>query len=161
MAARVKANNTGVKTPSDDDSVSDLEVEELIKCATNANYFIQNYVKVQHPTLGSVLFKFRKYQNRILKNLIKQEQNIILQPRQSGKTILIVAYLLWLAIFHADKTIGIASNKLSGAKEIIARARFAYEELPSFLKPAVVSYNKFDIEFDNGSRKNNESVNSG
>ena len=55
MAARVKANNTGVKTPSDDDSVSDLEVEELIKCATNANYFIQNYVKVQHPTLGCII----------------------------------------------------------------------------------------------------------
>jgi len=152
MTARLKVNNSGVKTQKDSDSVSSIEAKEVIKCAKDASYFIQNYVKVQHSTLGSVLFKFRKYQKRTLKNLVKNKQNIILAPRQSGKTIGIVAYILWYTIFNNDKIIGVASNKQASAKDIISRFRFAYEELPLFLKPAVVSYNKFDIEFDNGSK---------
>lgn len=69
----------------------------------------------------------------------------------SHNTIIITAYLLWEAIFKDDFRIGVAAHKASGAKEIIARFKYAYEFLPKWLKPGVKVYNVFDIEFDNGS----------
>lgn len=63
-------------------------------------------------------------------------------------------YLLWFAMFNEDKTILIASNKNKGAMEMISRIRFAYEELPLWLKPGVMDdmWNKHAVGFDNGSR---------
>lgn len=63
-------------------------------------------------------------------------------------------YLLWYGMFHFDKTILISSNKNAGAMEMIHRIRFAYEELPGWLKPGVTDdgWNKHNIGFDNGSR---------
>lgn len=63
-------------------------------------------------------------------------------------------YLLWFAMFHEDKTILIASNKNRGAMEMIARIRFAYEELPIWLKPGIKDdmWNKHACGFDNGSK---------
>ena len=64
------------------------------------------------------------------------------------------AFLLWYAMFHFDKTILIASNKNSNAMEMILRIRFAYENIPNWLKPGVQEdgWNKHNIGFDNGSR---------
>ena len=141
-----------VKTlANSDDSITQSEMNELIKCKYDARYFIENYVKVQHPTRGAVLFKFYPYQKRVLGDLLSTNKNIILQPRQSGKTVLIVAYCLWLTIFNDDFSIGVAAHKGSGAKEIISRLKYAYESLPHWMKPAVSSYNVHDVEFDNGS----------
>lgn len=63
-------------------------------------------------------------------------------------------YLLWFAMFRPDMTILIASNKNKGAMEMIQRIRYAYEELPWFLKPGVNDdgWSKHTIAFDNGSR---------
>lgn len=63
-------------------------------------------------------------------------------------------YLLWFACFKKDKTILIASNKNKGAMEMISRIRYAYEELPHWLKPGVQDdmWNKHAVGFDNGSK---------
>lgn len=64
------------------------------------------------------------------------------------------AYLLWYAMFNFDKTILIASNKNSNAIEMVHRIRYAYENLPMWLKPGVQDdgWNKHSVGFDNGSR---------
>ena len=64
--------------------------------------------------------------------------NIILSARQTGKSITSAIYLLWFAIFRFDKNILIASNKNKGAMEMIRRIRYAYENLPMWLKPGVM-----------------------
>jgi hypothetical protein len=61
-------------------------------------------------------------------------------------------YLLWYALFTEDVTVLIASKNQSHALEIAARVRFAYEELPSWIKAGLKYYNRHNIEFDNGSR---------
>lgn len=68
-----------------------------------------------------------------------------------GKTAMITALLLWYMIFNTEFHIGVGSNKMSSAKQVISRLKFAYEEMPMWLKPAVKSYNKQDIEFENNS----------
>jgi len=72
----------------------------------------------------------------------------------SHNSITSAAYLLWYAMFNFDKTILIAANKNSNAMEMILRIRYAYEELPMWIKPGITEdgWNKHTVIFDNGSR---------
>ena len=78
--------------------------------------------------------------------------NVALCSRQSGKTTIVSAYILWYAMFHDNKNIGIVSNKESSAKMILHRIKKTYEALPPWLKPGVTEYSKTFISFDNGTR---------
>ncbi|MCS7316723.1 MAG: terminase family protein [Candidatus Dojkabacteria bacterium] len=62
------------------------------------------------------------------------------------------SYMLWRAMFKKDQTILVVAHNLNQALEITGRIRFSYEELPFFIKPGVLEYNKGSIVFDNGSR---------
>lgn len=54
-------------------------------------------------------------------------------------------------IFREDYLVGITSYKLSNVKDYIARIKYAYENLPHWMKPAAVEYNKHNIMFTNNS----------
>lgn len=69
----------------------------------------------------------------------------------SHNTTVISVYLLWYACFKEDKHVLVASKDSAGALDVMDRIRFAYEELPMWLKPGVTAYNRHSIEFDNGS----------
>jgi len=69
----------------------------------------------------------------------------------SHNTTCAISYILWLATFTSDQTILITANKLKGALEIMKRIRFAYEELPNYIRDGVVEYNKGSLVFENGS----------
>lgn len=125
---------------------------ELIKCETDPIYFIQNYVKVQHPTKGMLPLILFPYQLDMVRAMHDHRKTCILAARQLGKTTVAAAYLCWYAMFHEDKTILIAANKLSQALEIIQRVKFAYESIPDFIRAGVKKYNEGSLHFDNGSR---------
>ena len=72
-----------------EEDLSEDEIKEYLKCAGDCQYFIENYVRVQHPTLGSVLFKLYDYQERALNGLINHDKTIMLMPRQVGKCFFI------------------------------------------------------------------------
>lgn len=61
-------------------------------------------------------------------------------------------YLLWYAMFVPDSTILIAAHKYTGSQEIMQRIRYAYELCPDFIRAGATSYNKGNLDFDNGSR---------
>jgi len=69
-----------------------------------------------------------------------------------GKTTCAVAYLLWYTMFVPDVQVLIAAHKYEGARDIMDRYRYAYENLPDFVRAGVYSYNRHTIEYDNGSR---------
>lgn len=115
-------------------------------------YFISNYIWVQHPTKGKIIYKPYDYQIRLIETYRKYNKSVALMPRQVGKTVTSVAYLLWVAQFTPDQTILIASNKFSSVAEIMDRIKFAYENLPDYIRCGVVEYNKRSIVFDNGSK---------
>ena len=73
-------------------------------------------------------------------------------PRQMGKTTCAVGYLLWYTQFVPDSQVLIAAHKYDGAKDIMDRYRFAYENLPDFIRAGIYTYNRNTIEYDNGSR---------
>lgn len=147
----MSANNALVKKPNVDDDLEEWQVDELLKCAEDPYYFFANYVKVQHPTRGAVNFILYPYQTRVVESILNNQKVIALQPRQSGKSATIVGYILWETIFKEDIEVGIASHKGSGAKDLMKRFKYAYESLPSWMKPGVKEYNVFNVVFDNNS----------
>lgn len=127
-------------------------IQELAKCAKDPIYFMRNFVKVQHPVRGTIKFEMYDYQERFVKCMHENRFVITLQPRQCGKTLTVAMYLLWYAMFNKDVTLLIASKNQGHALEIAARIRFAYEELPNWIKCGLKYYNRHNIELDNGSR---------
>jgi hypothetical protein len=69
----------------------------------------------------------------------------------SHNTTVIAAYLLWFACFHFEKYILVASKDNDAALDVMGRIRFGYEELPFWLKPGCLYFNRHEISFDNNS----------
>ena len=127
--------------------------EQLIeteKCRKDPIYFIVNYLYVQHPIKGKVKFKLYDFQEDLIRLYVNERYVITTIARQSGKTQTSAAFLLWKACFEEDKTLLIASNHNANAMEVVSRIQFMYENLPIWLKPGVVEYNKHNLKFDNG-----------
>ena len=73
-------------------------------------------------------------------------------PRQSGKSTIMVSYLLHYALFNENKNIAILANKASTARDLLGRLQLAYENLPKWLQQGVLSWNKGSLELENGSK---------
>jgi hypothetical protein len=144
--------NDFIKKPNEQQEFSAEQIQELVKCSKDPIYFIRKYIKIQHPTKGSIPFDLYPYQERAIRAFEANRFTAVLASRQSGKSIVIAAYLLWFSVFKFDKTVLVASNKNTNAMEIMHRIRYAYEELPFWLKPGCEYYTKHSIEFDNGSK---------
>ena len=67
-------------------------------------------------------------------------------------TTTITIYALWMVCFQDDKRITIVANKEDTAKEIFARIKMSFEELPIWMKPSVKSWRKYGFELENGSK---------
>ena len=149
-----RAANERLRTAHTKVEYSMEQVLELAKCQRDPIYFIKKYVYVQHPTKGKVKFDLYPYQEKMIKAYMAGRYTVVLSARQTGKSVTSAAYLLWFAMFKKDKTILIAANKNDNAMEMILRIRYAYEELPIWLKAGVKDdgWNKHEIAFDNGSR---------
>lgn len=134
---------------------NDEEYESFIKCCDPVNgykYFLENFFYIQHPTKGSMLYQPYDYQEELINTYHNYRYSIALMGRQMGKTVSAAGYLLWYAMFIPDSTILIAANKMASASEIMVRVRFAYENCPNHIRSGVTAYNKFSIDFENGSR---------
>ena len=63
-----------------------------------------------------------------------------------------MAFLLHYVLTNPDSTVAILANKERTAIEILSRLKFAYEQLPWFLKPGVIEWNKKSIILANGEK---------
>jgi hypothetical protein len=101
---------------------------------------------------GPVPFKLFEYQKRLIQFYLDSEKGIAIMPRQSGKTTCAAAFILWWAIFKKKQDILILSKDQAGAKEVMDRIWYMYEELQWFLKPGASGTNVHTKKFDNGSK---------
>jgi hypothetical protein len=60
-------------------------IQELIKCKKDPVYFICNYIYLQHPTKGKMLFNLYDYQRELVDNLLNNRWIVALLSRQMGK----------------------------------------------------------------------------
>ena len=131
------------------------QIEELRQCmhpVTGPMYFLEHFMYIQHPTQGRLLFAPYPFQRDLVDSYHNYRKSINMVSRQMGKSTVAAGYLLWYAMFIADSTVLVASNKHEGALEIMQRVRYAYESIPDHIRAGVVAYNKKSLEFDNGSR---------
>lgn len=128
------------------------DIEEYRACMEDPCYFAENYCKIIHLDRGLVPFILYPYQKELFNHFEENRFNIILACRQSGKSITTVAYLLWYALFHPEKTIAILANKGVIAREMLARITLMLENLPFFLQVGCKALNKGSLEFSNNSR---------
>ena len=133
-------------------SYTQEQVDEYIKCAKDPIYFAKTYIKIVNVDEGLMNFKMWPFQEEML-NLFKDNRFVITKcPRQVGKTTTTVAYLLWATIFTDTQNVAVLANKGSLARDILAKYQLAYENLPMWLQQGVVTWNKGNVELENGSK---------
>lgn len=147
-----KATTSLIKAPHQKLVVTPEQNQEFLKCALDPVYFARNYVYITHPTKGRELFNLFDFQEDMIRTYNNYRKVVSMCSRQLGKTTTAGAYLLWFAIFQTDVSVLIAANIFKAATEIMDRVRFAYENLPDWLRPGAVTYNVQKIVFDNGSK---------
>ena len=128
------------------------QVEEYIKCAKDPVYFAENYIKIVNVDRGLMPFEMWDFQKEMIKVYHENRFSITKCPRQVGKTTTSVAYLLWLTLFTDTQTVAVLANKGSLARDILAKYQLAYENLPMWLQQGVVTWNKGNVELENGSK---------
>lgn len=70
----------------------------------------------------------------------------------SHNTTTSAAYIVWYTLFQANKNVAILANKATAAREVLNRYQTMYESLPKWLQQGVTTWNKGDIELENGSK---------
>lgn len=130
---------------------TDLEFEEIKKCAKDIIHFANSYCTVMTDE-GYMKITLRPYQEKVLRSYQENRWNIFLAPRQIGKTITSSIFLTWYLLFHFDKNVLLMSNKGATTKEIMDKIKVIMEGLPFFLKPGVLKKDVMTLMFDNKCR---------
>jgi len=155
---RIKNNELGylgnpnIKRDGVEQSWTSEEIREYAACMKDPVYFAKRHLKVISLDEGLIDFNLYPYQEEMFNHFDGNRFSIVLACRQSGKSISSVAYLVWYAIFHPEKTVAILANKGATAREMLARATLMLENIPFFLQPGCKAVNKGSIEFSNNSR---------
>ena len=127
------------------------QIQEYQKCMDEPIYFIQEYMKIVSLDEGLVPFKMYDFQKHMVQTFHDNRFTICKLPRQSGKSTIIIAYLLHYVLFNPNVNVAILANKSSTARDILGRLQLGYEHLPKWLQQGVVSWNKGSLDLENGS----------
>ena len=128
------------------------QVAEYLKCAEDPIYFIRKYIKIVSLDEGIVPFNMYHFQEEMVTKFHENRFNIAKLPRQSGKSTIVTAYLLWYVLFNANVNVAILANKAPTAREMLQRLQLSYENLPKWLQQGIVGWNKGSLELENGSK---------
>ena len=128
------------------------QIEEFVKCSQDPVYFAKNYIKIVSLDEGLVPFSMYDFQEEMVQRFHENRFNIAKLPRQTGKSTTVVSYLLHYIIFNQNVNIGILANKASTSRELLSRLQLAYENLPKWMQHGILSWNKGNVELENGSK---------
>ena len=128
------------------------QVKELMRCMSDPIYFIESYCKIVSLDKGLISFKLYECQKEKVEVILNNRKVILMEGRQQGKTITSAACILWYTLFQENKTVAILANKSSAAREVLSRYELMYEMLPMWMQQGVKTFNKGDIELENGSK---------
>ncbi len=115
-----KKSNPYLKTANTEETYTHDDIMELKRCYEDPVYFIKNYVKIVHPTEGTVLFELFDYQEDMIRAFHEERYTIVLSARQTGK-----------CITHDSKVNIVAANDILWHKRVILWAldRKTYDRL--------------------------------
>src|SRR5260370_34688787 len=111
---------------------------EVLKCRNSFSYFCNQYCQILSDTgQGGAWVCFRRWpeQRRVARVMQEHRLVAILKARQLGLTWLVLAYALWMLLFHPIATVLLFSRRDDEAVDLLrTRLRGMYDRLPQWLK---------------------------
>jgi len=150
--SEVYLGNPNLKKANTKIEFTQEQILEFLKCQDDPVYFANNYIKIVSLDEGLTQFHPYHFQEKLINNFHNHRFNICKMPRQTGKSTTVVSYLLHYLIFNDSVNIGILANKAATARELLSRLATAYENLPKWMQQGIISWNKGNIELENGSK---------
>ena len=144
--------NPNLKKAHTKSRFSPKQVDEVMKCLEDPKYFIEKYLKIVTIDKGLIPFEMYDFQRKMVDTFHDNRFTICKLPRQSGKSTIIVSYLLHYVLFNDNVNVAILANKSSTARDLLGRLQLAYEHLPKWMQQGVLNWNKGSLELENGSR---------
>lgn len=133
--------------------IKGLSVESKIKTlraiyAQDFKLYLKNlvYTLNEHSTTTSIQkFPDWDYLYEVADDLLKYKWVFILKSRQMMLSWIMVAYLLWVILFHQGKKVAFQSKKGDNSDDLIQRAKILYDHLPSWKPQAEFSYCRIKV----------------
>ena len=122
-------------------------IEEIRRCRDDPWYFMTRWVYTLHRDTGKTLFPDYPYVKDLCYLLHTEQFLVILKSRQMFGTWLVVAYFVWDCLFHTGIVNVVTSYRQEEVMEMIKRAKFIYDSLPTFLRPSLGTENKKELEW--------------
>jgi hypothetical protein len=111
---------------------------EVLKCRKSFTYFCVSYCLILSDSgRGGTWVPFHLWpeQRRVARLLQTNRLVVVLKARQLGLTWLVLAFALWLMLFHPIATVLLFSRRDDEATDLLAvRLRGMYDRLPAWLK---------------------------
>jgi hypothetical protein len=127
-------------------------LKEVVKCGKDPSYFLKNYARISHPMHGLMLFKTFDYQDQLLDDFNDYRFNIINKGRQLGISTITAGYIVWMMLFHRDKTILVMATKFETAGNLVRKVKNIMKNLPDWIRIAnITTDNRTSFELSNGS----------
>ena len=152
MSLDAYLGNPNLKKANVHTNFTPKQVKEFIKCAEDPIYFIKKYIKIVSLDEGVIPFNLYDFQETMVNRFHENRFNIAKLPRQSGKSTVVTAYLLWYVIFNDNVNVAILANKAATARERLGRLQLSYENLPKWMQQGIIGWNKGSVELENGSK---------
>ncbi len=128
------------------------EIECMQICAEDKLFFGNNFGKLKDGEKGWQNITLRTYQENLLQRYDDNRWNLIMFPRQSGKTTTTVLEIVHFCCFNIDKDCVVIGQSDKVVNEILAKIKEAFAGLPFFMSPGFISFNKKGFVCDNGCR---------
>lgn len=131
--------------------------QELKRCRDDIVYFANKYFRIISPDVnegrgGLGVIKTYKKQEELLRFFQNYNRIVCTASRQSGKSTAYNIFCLWKLCFFDATNIMLLAQREKTAIDLLGRLRLAYEYLPDFIKPSIITYNKSSIEFTKHSK---------
>ena len=150
--AEIYLGNPNLKKANVAYDFSPEDVKEFVRCSQDPVYFIREYIRIVSLDEGIIPFTMYDFQEDMVQRFHEHRFNIAKLPRQSGKSTIVTAYLLWYVLFVDNVNVAILANKAATAREMLGRLQLSYENLPKWLQQGIVGWNKGSLELENGSK---------
>lgn len=131
---------------------SEDELIVLAECMQDKLFYGNNFGKLKDGAKGWVNITLRDYQENLLNMYSANRWNLIMFPRQSGKTVTTIIEIAHFLTFNTDKDCVVIAQSDKVVNEILAKLKEFFNGLPFFLQPGFVSFNAKGFVLENGCR---------
>jgi hypothetical protein len=131
---------------------TDDELLVLGECMQDKIFFANNFGKLKDANKGWVNITLRDYQETLIDIYSNNRWNLILFPRQSGKTTTTIIEICHFLIFNTEKDVVVIAQSNKVVNETLAKIKEFFAGLPFFLQPGFISFNSKGLILENGCR---------